>query len=459
MIETPAPKRHGTPRRFLTGFALLLACLLVVAATLTTWTQQVLLNTDRYVAIVGDVPSDPAVQASIADFVSSQVITALDVQTKISQVLPDKAEFLAAPITSALQDRLRTRVLGIVSTDAFAQFWATAQGRLHDELVRVLRGQSTVLTIDQGVLYLNLYPLIGVALTELQSEGFIPASITLPDFSGNDPGPVAQKLSAVLGVTIPPTFGQFPLIEASALTTAQTFVKVLDALVIILWLLVILVIALAIWAAANRRRMILYLAIGSIAALVLARLLITTIEGAVVSGIADNGAAATVKAIVDFGLGNLFAFMWWFVALAAIAAAAVALQGRSAQVAQTVARVRPTVSRPDVSTGSLRSWVRDHEPQLRWAIPVAVVAVIAAVVVGLQTALIAGAVIIVFEFVLNSLASEPPGPDTGAAPGRGPGVQPGLNRSQPRRISRTLSAKVRTARPPRAAMSRMPANS
>ena len=414
MSAPPASKRHGTPRRFLTGFALLLACLLVVAATLTTWTQQVLLNTDRYVAIVGDVPTDPAVQASLADFVSSQVITALDVQTKISQVLPPKAEFLAAPITSALQDRLRTRVLAIVSSDKFAQFWTTAQRRLHEELVRVLRGQSTVLTIDQGVLYLNLYPLIGVALTELQSEGYIPASVTLPDFSNPDPGPVAQKLSSLLGVTISPTFGQFPLIELASLTTAQTFVKVLDALVIILWLLVILVVALAIWAAANRRRMLLYLAIGSIAALLLARLLITAIEGAIVSGIADGSAAATVKAIVDFGLGNLFAFWWWFVALAAIAAAVVALQGRSAEVAQTVARVKPALSRPDVSSASVRSWTREHERQLRWAIPVAVVAVIAAVAVGLQTALIAAAAIIVFEFVLNSLTSDdavqPPAP-------------------------------------------------
>ncbi|MGA8362886.1 MAG: hypothetical protein WB709_00005, partial [Solirubrobacteraceae bacterium] len=213
MSASPPAQRHGRLRRFGTGFFLVLVCLLVVVANLATWTQQTILNTDRYVAVVGSVPSNPAVQEAIADRVSSQVVVALDLQDRIAGILPDRASALAAPITAALQDRIRTQVLTIVSSDAFAQLWVTAQRALHEQLVRVLRGESTVITIDQDTLYLNLLPLIGTVVSQLQQQGIIPASVTLPDFSAVDPDQVREQLESTLGITLSPTFGQLPLVQ------------------------------------------------------------------------------------------------------------------------------------------------------------------------------------------------------------------------------------------------------
>ena len=414
---------------------------MLVFALLATWTQQVLLNTNRFMDVVGPVPTDPAVQASIADFVSTQVVTTLDLQDRVANVLPPKGAFLAAPITSALQQRLSNLVLTTVSSDRFAQVWDSALRSLHEELVHVLRGQSTVITIDQGVLYLNVLPLVGQVVTELQNEGFIPASVTLPDFSGTDPGPIQQKLSETFGITIPPTFGQIPLVESAALTKAQTAVKLLDLLVIVLWLLVIGLMALAIWATGRRRRMVLMLALGSIVALLLFRVILRGVETWLVSNVADPGSAATVQALMDAVLDNLFSLMWWFVLLAAAIALVTLFGGRARAAARSAAgtagqrsRTAEAAAAPLVSSATgeapveatspmpappavaspapvarsvvARAWVREHLAELRWVVPGIAVGLIAAIAVGLVTVALVVAVVLVIEYALTGIARE-----------------------------------------------------
>jgi hypothetical protein len=437
------PKPHGRLRRFGANLALVLACLVLVFALLATWTQQVVLNTNRFMDVVGPVPTDPAVQASIADFVSTQVVTTLDLQDRVANVLPPKGAFLAAPITSALQQRLSNLVLTTVSSERFAQIWDSALRSLHEELVRVLRGQSTVITIDQGVLYLNVLPLVGQVVTELQNEGFIPASVTLPDFSGTDPGPIQQKLSETFGITIPPTFGQIPLVESAALTKAQTAVKLLDVLVIVLWLLVIGLMALAIWATSRRRRMVLMLALGSIVALLLFRVILRGVENWLVSNVADPGSAATVQALTDAVLDNLFSLMWWFVLLAAAVALVTLFGGRARTAARSAAETASQRSRTAATSASAataasaatgeapveaasslpatpsapapapakpsvvaRAWIRAHLAELRWIVPGIAVGLIAAIAVGLVTVVLVVAVVLVIEYALTGIARE-----------------------------------------------------
>ncbi|MFI5198954.1 MAG: hypothetical protein ACHQXL_01080 [Candidatus Limnocylindrales bacterium] len=406
MSASPPAQSHGRLRRFGTGFFLVLVCLLVVVANLATWTQQTILNTDRYVAVVGSVPSNPAVQEAIADRVSSQVVIALDLQDRIAGILPDKASALAAPITAALQERIRTQVLTIVSSDAFAQVWVKAQRALHEELVRVLRGESTVITIDHDTLYLNLLPLIGNVVSQLQQQGIIPASETLPDFSAVDPDQVRDQLQAALGITLSPTFGQLPLVQTDTLRQAQLFVKILDALVIVLWLLVVVFAALALWASANRRRMAMMLGVGAVIALLLSRLLIGGIEAAVISSISDSGSAATVKAIVDDVLANLFMFLWWSVGVAALIGLIAFFLGRPRPARPTLPS-GPTVGRAQLSSEGLRTWTRAHVRQLRWVLPGIILAIVAILEVGLEMVVLVVAVIALVELGLNALTREP----------------------------------------------------
>ena len=74
----------------------------------------------------------------------------------------------------------------------------------HEQVVRLLRGESEVVSIVDGYLTLNVFPVVDAALTELQAMGLIPADVQLPDLSAPEaPEVLAQRLETTLGVTLP----------------------------------------------------------------------------------------------------------------------------------------------------------------------------------------------------------------------------------------------------------------
>ena len=73
----------------------------------------------------------------------------------------------------------------------------------------------------------------------------------------------------VLGVTLPDDFGTIQLMPADKLLAARTAVQAFDIIVAVLIALSILLVALALWLADRRRRMLIFLAIGTIVAFVI----------------------------------------------------------------------------------------------------------------------------------------------------------------------------------------------
>src|SRR3954451_1146279 len=76
---------------------ILVSAFLIVLATFTVTMQQVLLNTERWVATVGPLASDPNVQTSLAAAAASQTTKMLDQGV---QSLPPALQRLAAPVAS-----------------------------------------------------------------------------------------------------------------------------------------------------------------------------------------------------------------------------------------------------------------------------------------------------------------------------------------------------------------------
>jgi len=298
----PTPVRRRRP--ILAGIALLLACLTIVLATLATWAHQVALNTDRFTAIVTNVVEDPEFIDPIATRVSQQVVTALDVQTRLANQLPGPSKALAGTLTAAAQGVIERQLEQALENPRVRQALLTAISRTHARLVRFLRGDTTALTIVDGKVQLNVFPLIGAAVTELQSIGVLPADLQLPDLTADEaPGAISARLQSALGVTLPADFGTIPLMEAKRLQTAQTLVTAFDIVVIALIALAIVLALLAIWLATQRRRMVIYLAIGVIIAFLIARFSIQSVSMAVVDGIADAGLRGSILAVVDAVIG------------------------------------------------------------------------------------------------------------------------------------------------------------
>src|SRR5262249_49378335 len=146
------------------------------------WAHREFLNTDRYVQIVGPLASNPDVQQAIARELTDEVFQALPLQQSIADALPPKASFLSVPLTSALKTFVASQVLKVVQSKAFQTFWAQANRFVHTQVLAVLNGNSTTVSIANGKVLLNLLPLVNLALKQIQTiaAGVLPANVTIP---------------------------------------------------------------------------------------------------------------------------------------------------------------------------------------------------------------------------------------------------------------------------------------
>ena len=310
MTNTEAPATAAASprrsRRILAGVALVLACLLILLTTVAVWTHQVVLNTDRFTGLAGKVLAEPAVVDPLSARISDQVVTALDVQGRLEARLPDAVKPLAGTLTlavgSAIDKRLQVALLNPNIQAALLRTLSVT----HAGIIDLLRDKPDNVSVENGYLVIQVFPVVGAALAELQAGGIIPPDVQLPDLTSPEaPAVLAQKLQSALGVTLPPDFGTVQLVKADRLLAARSYVQAFDIIVVAMIILSVLLVALALWLARDRRRMVVYLGLGTLIAFLIARLAINGIESAALSGIAQDDVAGAVRAVVDSTVEDL----------------------------------------------------------------------------------------------------------------------------------------------------------
>ena len=327
-VEVANPRAVGR-RRVLSGVALVLACLTILLATVAVWVHQVAFNTDRFTGLVANVIDEPDVIAPLSAAVSEQVVAALDVQTRIAGRLPDVAKSLAPAITLAIQDGIASRLqVGLARPQVQALLLKTVS-IAHTRVMNLLRGNSDAVSVVDGYVTIEVLPLVQAALSELQSVGLLPDGVQIPDLTTSEaPSVLVQRLSTALGVTLPADFGTIRLMPADRLLAAQTAVRAFDIIVVLLIVLSFVLVALAIWLARDRRRMIVYLALGTLIAFLVGRLAIDAFTDAIISGIQDQGLALGVRTVVEATVDNLRSVTIIIVIATAIVAVVAYLWGR-----------------------------------------------------------------------------------------------------------------------------------
>jgi hypothetical protein len=143
-------------------------------------------------------------------------------------------------------------------------------------------------------------------------------------------------------VTLPPDFGTIKLVQADSLGTAQTAINAFDLVVIVLIVLGVALAALAVWLARDRRRMAIYLAIGVVVALALARVAVRGGESLAVSAIGDKDLATAVRDVLDTMVANLIGVTSIVLVGAIILGIVVYLSGRPAWLVRLTDRSRST---------------------------------------------------------------------------------------------------------------------
>ena len=405
-IET-GNARISRRRRILSGIALVLACVSILLTTVAIWTHQVALNTDRFTALVDDVMTDPAVTDPIAARISTQVVDALGVGTRLEVRLPDPLKPLANTLTVAVRNAIDERLRVVLQDPRFQSALVGTVSFTHEQTVRFLRGETEVVTLVDGYLTLNVFPAVGAALTELQSMGLIPVDVQLPDLTTPEaPEAVAQRLETALGVTLPPTFGTIQLMPAERLTVAQSVVRVFDLVVILLVILTVILVAATLGLARNRRRMLIYLGIGTIIAFLIARMTVRTAENVIVGGITDGEVAGAARTMVGATLENLRSLTLLILVATVVVVIVAYLWGRPKWVTATTSYVGDAAGRaPDGQT--MMRTVRANPSVIERIGLAAIVFIVVWLAIGLEVALLGAALVIAFEVVLRSLSSAP----------------------------------------------------
>src|SRR6266508_2825395 len=162
-------------QRWRTMIAVLLivvACVLAPLSVVAVWTKNFVSDTDRYVQTVAPLASDPDIQNSITNRITTEIFKYVDVQALTVEAADaldrqgapraaDGLRALAGPIANGVQSFTRTQVANIVASDTFAQAWVQANQVAHEQLVSAMTGEGGgALTVKDDTVSVNLAPFI-----------------------------------------------------------------------------------------------------------------------------------------------------------------------------------------------------------------------------------------------------------------------------------------------------------
>jgi len=314
------------------------AAVLVVLTTLTisftvlaVWAHQTTLNTDRFVGLVSKATNDPVVIDSLSQKLANQIVTGLDVQTRLQNILPDIADRFAAPLTEGITDRLRTAIANVLGNPQFHDTLESLIAGAHEKLLAVLRGDTPNVQIANGVVTIDLVSLASSALIELQNDGVLPADITIPT-----PEPFASheeqvaRINAALGTNLQPDFGQVELTRGGqGLNAGAIIVRAFDATTIGLLVASAILGVITVWFADRRWRAVLAIVVG----ISIVSALLMLFLGAVSSRAADTVASPEGHVLIASIIRTLAQSLFLWLVIVAITAlfiggAAVMLGGR-----------------------------------------------------------------------------------------------------------------------------------
>jgi hypothetical protein len=219
--------RRGTGRRLRHIAVALLLVIGTLAFTLSAvgwWARRNVSDTEIWMERVGPLAEDPAVQAALGAWLGDEVIQLINPRELFEEVLPERGQLLAVPLSGAVDNFVRERIDRFLASDRFERLWRAANETAHRAAVRVLRGESDVVLAQGDKVVINLVPMIDAALAEVGSASpqILGREVDLPDLSVEDlPEDAIPRLEQALGVQLPDQFGQVVIYDKGKLAALQ----------------------------------------------------------------------------------------------------------------------------------------------------------------------------------------------------------------------------------------------
>jgi hypothetical protein len=317
------PTKRRRARRVGAVILVALSVLLFAVTVPATWARRTLTDTDRYVATVGPLAEDPAIQRYLARTVTTSLFDALDVQTRLDAALSERAPrlvFLAGPVAGAVRGFIEDRMLSLFQSEAFSSYWVRANRFLHEQLIAALEGGEGTLVISDGRVVLDLLPLVQRGMTAVGDVigQLLGRTIELPELTGREvPVEAVARIEAALGIDLPERFGTIVVYDSDELAAVQDAVNVASRSITLLVGALVLALIAALWASTSRRRTLIQLMTAFVVVLVVERRFAIAAANSIVDRArAENADAA--RAVVDQVLGSLLSFTTWLLAIAIV---------------------------------------------------------------------------------------------------------------------------------------------
>lgn len=238
---SPAERPYGRGRRIIVALLLIVACVLAPLSVLAVWTRTTLLDSDEYVSTVAPLAKNEAIIDAAAANITAALVSETDVEAKVKEALPPRAEFIAPAVASSLETVVNDLAVRVLSSDRFQAVWERANRRAHDQVVDVLTGNGgRTITTTNGEVAVNLGPVVERVRTRLDSLG-------IDVFSAAD----AERVSP-----------RFVVFQSDDLESAQSLTDLLQKGAVVLPIVTLLLFAAAIASSRNRRKTVLHAGLG-----------------------------------------------------------------------------------------------------------------------------------------------------------------------------------------------------
>ena len=354
-------KRWGT-RAIASLLIFIITVIIAPVAFIGHWGHRTVVDSTQYLATVGPLVEDPAVQDAVSKVISDAVVKQVDTSSLIGGFLggfiPNQAitDALTDPITAGINNLVYELVHTFVASKEFAKIWYTTNEVAQASLIALLENRPNgPIKIQGDTIVLDISTMLTAVQSSLVNNGF----------------DLASK------ITIPSSDAQIVLAQSPAISQVQLLYQLSSPVLQWFPLVIAILFGLSIALARNRSRTVLAVGVALVACGGATRVLMNTAETVFVNQLAgtvfQDAAASFWSTFFNYLLSGLVAIV--------VLGILIAFGGWFAGVSRPATSMRTAVGRGLHSLGSgvpagIRRSFRSYAPVLRWIIAIVMVLVL-----------------------------------------------------------------------------------
>lgn len=287
-LEHKQNNRHGIKKFFKSFSVVILVSLAIVSLFLLNfsfWVKHTIMDNEQFVATTSPIIQNPDVQEAISTNLSEQIFANVNVEQILAENLPEKATFLAGPLSGQIKSFTTSQINNILASEQVANLWTEVLSNAQKTIVSYLENENNTGSITVNQLY---------------------------EYANNNLGD--SQISFLLNKDLPPKIGDIQLAEISWVPQAKTYLNTIKTLPIILSVVFVATILLSLLLTNKKRRLLLTISILSTVTMLLV-LFLVNLGGSEIAGqvkAQNKDAVQAVYDIVTQPLTNQATGMLWF---------------------------------------------------------------------------------------------------------------------------------------------------